>query len=53
MPFVIHLAAIVLQTVADDKIISMQQKIIDHNLVECLLLYLYRRSLIFNNHPRV
>jgi len=38
--------------VAHHQIISMQQEIVDHDLVECLLLYFYVGCLVLDNHPR-
>ena len=52
MVLVIHLTAVVMKAVADDEIIHFQQKIVDRDLVEGLLLYLYGRGLVFDNHPR-
>ena len=47
---VIHLATVVLKAVADDEIIHFQQKIVGRNLVEGLLLKLYSRGFILDDH---
>ena len=47
---IIHLATVVLKAVADDEIIHFQQKIVGRNLVEGLLLKLYSRGLVLDDH---
>ena len=49
---VIHLATVVLESVADYQIIHFQQKIVDRNLVEGLLLKLYSRGFVLDDHAR-
>lgn len=47
---VVHLAAVVVETVAYDQIIYFQNHIISGNLVEYFLRNLYIGSLVFYNH---
>lgn len=50
---VVHAATIVLQPVAHDEIIHVQQHVVDRNLVEHSLGELNRWSFILNDHPRM
>lgn len=49
--FVIHATTDVLEAVAHDEVIDVEQQVIGYNLVENLLLQRYGRGFILDNHP--
>ena len=49
---VIDFAAVMLQSIGNDKIFSLKHHIVSANLVEDCLCDFDRRSLVFHNHPR-
>lgn len=50
--FVVHAAAIVLKAVGHDKVIHMEQHVVDGNLVEYTLRKFNIGCLVFDNHLR-
>lgn len=50
---VIHLAGIVIDAVADDKVVNVKKEVVRRNLVEHLACYLDAWSLVFHDHPRL
>ena len=50
---VVDAAAVVLQSVAHDEVVYVQQQVVRRNLLEHLLRYLHRRRLVLHYHARL